>query len=315
MTITATSTDTSTQPSAAQHPHAGSGISRDTLIAERRRGKEQGQRQLLRELGVESIDDLKARLGRGIAGKQSASVSAGFDLAELEDLIGRAVEQRVSPIAQDLAAQKQAREAAAKEAEVKAKEQREAAERKAAADAVEAEAAKAYKAEVAKLREVAESVGAKVKDKPSFDKLLKRVQVELQALDEEEFEEMFGEGTTPAQYDANIKAVLADIRKARPELFLEPEKKGSKDGSATAEATAAAGSTTPTATAQAAVTPATTSKPAAGTTTAAATTTPGAKRVLDVRKLSLKQLALYNRNRDEFRRHFEQGLIDYEEKK
>lgn len=311
MTTTATATDTSTQPS-AQHHHAGSGISRDTLIAERKRGKEQGQRQLLRELGVESIDDLRARLGAGSPSKQSASASTGFDLTELEEMIGRAVEQRVSPIAQDLAAQKQAREAAAKEAEAKAKEQREAAERKAAEDAAEAEAAKAYKAEVAKLREVAESVGAKVKDKPSFDKLLKRVQVELQALDEEEFEEMFGEGTTPAQYDANIKAVLADIRKARPELFLESEKK-SKDGSTTAEATAAAGSATTTA-AQAVV-PATTSKPAAGTTTAAAATTPGAKRVLDVRKLSLKQLAMYNRNRDEFRRHFEQGLIDYEEKK
>ena len=312
MATTATSTDTSTQPS-AQHPHAGSGISRDTLIAERKRGKEQGQRQLLRDLGVESIDDLKARLGAGSSSKQSASASASFDLTELEEMIGRAVEQRVSPIAQDLAAQKQAREAAAKDAEAKAKAQREAAERKAAEDAAEAEAAKAYKAEVAKLREVAESVGAKVKDKPSFDKLVKRVQVELQALDEEEFEEKFGEGATAAQYDANIKEVLADIRKARPELFLEPEKKGGKDGSATAEATAAAGSTTTTA-AQAVV-PATTSKPAAGTTTAAATTTPGAKRVLDVRKLSLKQLALYNRNRDEFRRHFEQGLIDYEEKK
>lgn len=303
MTIPASTDTTSSSTQAAAQPAHGAGISRDTLIAERNRGKQMGQRQLLRELGVSSLDDLKARLAP--ASKSNAQSAPAFDLSDLEDLIGRAVEQRLSPIAQDVAAQKQAREAAAKLAEDQTKAQREAAEREAAEAQAAAEAEKAYKAEVAKLREIAEEVGAKVSDKGAFDRLLKRVQVELNALEDEEFDSMFGEGATPKQYEANVKQMLADIRRAHPSLF-EAEK------SAPADKPTAAQNTEAKETVQAA----TTSKPVGGpAASAASATAAAAKRQLDVRKLSPKQFAEYNRNRDAFRRQFEQGLIDYDAKK
>lgn len=304
MTIPASTDTTSSSTQAAAQPAHGAGISRDTLIAERNRGKQMGQRQLLRELGVSSLDDLKARLAP--ASKSNAQSAPAFDLSDLEDLIGRAVEQRLSPIAQDVAAQKQAREAAAKLAEDQTKAQREAAEREAAEAQAAAEAEKAYKAEVAKLREIAEEVGAKVSDKSAFDRLLQRVQVELNALEDEEFDSMFGEGATPKQYEANVKQMLAGIRRAHPSLF-EAEKSAPAD-----KPTAAAHNAEAKETVQAA----TTSKPVGGAAASAASATAAAaKRQLDVRKLSPKQFAEYNRNRDAFRRQFEQGLIDYDAKK
>ena len=301
-----TSTDTSSTQSTAASQAGGTGISRDTLIAERNRGKLQGQRAVLRELGVESIDELKARLAGGSKPAASASGAPTFDPEELAEMIGRAVDQRLSPLTQDLAAQKQAREAAAKDAEAKAKAQQEASQREAEEAAEVAAAEKAYKAEVAKLREIAESAGAKVKDKATFDKLLKRVQVELQMLEEDEFEERFGEGATQAQYAANVKELLADIRKSHPSLFVEEAKKDAPQG-------AAAGVAEGGAQAQQTAAAATTSKPASGAPASAAAAQ-GTPRVLDTRKLSPKQFAEYNKNRDAFRRKFEQGLIDYDKK-
>lgn len=300
-----TSTDTSTQGTPASQA-GGTGISRDTLIAERNRGKQQGQRAVLRELGVESIEELKARLSGSGKPATSGSSAPAFDPADLEEIVGRVVDQRLTPIAQDIAAQKQAREAAAKEAAAQAKAQQEASQREAEEAAQAAAAEKAYKAEVAKLREIAEGVGAKVKDKAAFDKLLKRVQVELNMLEEDEFDERFGEGVTQAQYDANVKEMLGDIRKSYPSLFVEEAKKDAAQGGGAADGSAQAQVQQ--------VAPATTSKPTAGATTAAATTAPGAKRELNVRKLSQKQYAEYTKNRDAFRRKFEQGLIDYEGK-
>ena len=303
---------TATEPTAAQAaspaaPPAQRGISRSTLIEERKAGMERGQRKLATELGFDSVEDLRAFAEQQRRGKPApAQGGSALDALDIEDIVKRAVAERLAPLEQETAAQRKARETQQQAAERAAQEQKEAATQKEREEA-EAEAAqKQLDAEIRFVRKVAKSTGAKL-DKDSFAKLTRRVSVELNALDEDEFEEKFGDGVDEEDKAANLTALLADIRKSRPNLFEEEKKPagGEASGAAGAAATGTTGQQ------QAApAQPATTSRAASGPTTAAPTS-PATPRQLDVRKLSEKQFQEYKRNPDAFRTKFQNGLIDY----
>lgn len=308
MSTQAQTTDTTPQAPPAASPPSQRGISRSTLIEERRTGIERGQRKLAAELGFESVEDLRAAFTEQRRSKPSAPPSGGgLDAMDIEEIVKRAVAERLAPLEQETAAQRKAREAQQQAAERAAQEQKDAAARE-QQKAAEAEAAqKQLDAELRFVRKVAKGVGAKL-DKDSFAKLTKRVSVELNALDEDEFEEKFGEGVDEEDKVANLTALLTDIRKARPNLF-EEEKKPAETAASGATGAAAAG-TGGQAPAAAPVQPATTSRATAGTTTAAPTS-PATPRQLDTRKLSPKQFDEYKRDPAAFRAKFQNGLIDY----
>lgn len=316
-TQAATDTTTTTATPQPQGAPPQRGISRSTLIEERNRGMERGQRKLATELGFDSVEEMRAEFERMRGGKaKPAQSGGGIDGLELEEIVKRVVSERLAPLEQETAAQRQAREKQKQDEERTAKEQQEAAARKEREEAETAAAQKQLDEELRFVKKVAKGVGAKL-DKENFPKLTKRIQAELNALDEDEFEEKFGEGVDEEDKAANLRALLSDIRKTRPTLFVE-EDKPAGDAAAAAQAggaTATSGATGAAQQAQAqAAQPATTSRATSGPTTATPTS-PATPRQLDVRKLSGKQFEEYKRNPTQFRTKFQAGLIDYDGKK
>lgn len=275
-----------------------------SYIDERKRGRRQGEKDLLARIGATSPEEaiaaisafkqMKAQGSSDQVATKAAEVAVtkvdgnsggSLDLAGLSKLL----DERLTPTTAKLEALLKEREeekeriaAEAKEAEAsKAARQKEEAEEKAAAAALAKE--------VKWFKKLAKAEGVDESDPDNMETVLALYEKRIAKMSDEEAEAAFGDDTEEEDRAAFVKAEIAKIKKKAPGLFKSD---------ATGE------------TAEAAKTAATTGKPQ-GSSEKAADPKAG-KRVLNAKLLSTSQFAAYRRDPVTFIKKFEAGLIDYE---
>ena len=273
-----------------------------SYIDERKRGRRQGEKDLLARIGATSPEEaiaaisafkqMKAQGATDQAANKAAETAAAkvdggasLSLAELSKLL----DERLTPTTAKLEALLKEREEERDRiaAEVKENEASKAARQK--EEAEEKAAAAALAKEVKWFKKLAKAEGVDESDPDNMETVLALYEKRIAKMSDEEAEAAFGDDTEEEERAAFVKAEIAKIKKKAPGLFKSD----------------AAGET-----AEAAKTAATTGKPQ-GSSEKAADPKAG-KRVLNAKLLSTSQFAAYRRDPVTFIKKFEAGLIDYE---
>lgn len=281
-----------------------------SFLRERERGKEQGEAALLKRLGVTSERELIERLSKvapttpapqqptqpqqqaaaDVAAKTPRKPGESDDdyeerlLKKIESKLGAVVAAQLEPLAKKLASY---------EAEAKAREEADK-EQKA-----EAEAEAALEKEARYFQRIATGMGAK----PEKLKVLTAAwQAKLNALDADEFEEMFGKDVSAKDREANVRKIIEGDFKADSPGWFKPVEAPKPAETPAANATAPAGGTP-------APKPATTGAPALPADLAAAANGAGNKPKFDAMKLTPAQMTEYRKNPNDFKKRWEAGEV------
>lgn len=289
----------------------------NAFINERKRGFTQGQKMLLGQLGASSLEEAAAAVaaykrtkeggGTHAQATQAADAAArkvdpastGVDADSLKQILAdqaKLLDEQLKPVSEFMVAYQQ-KEAAREKAEAEAKAAREA---EAANEAERVATEKALKAERRMLKRIAKSEGFDDSDPENLDELETLYAARCAKLSDEEAEKAFGENVDDEDRETWIRETLKKIKARNTHLFKKAE-----GGTASAQNT----------TAQKQPEAATTSR-AAGSASTTAATPANQGRVLNLAdpRWSRAQLQQYKENPTEFRRKYNEGLIDFAKK-
>lgn len=285
---------------------------RDAFIHERKRGYAQGQKMLLSQLGASSPEEAAAAMaaykrskeGGGThaqatqaadaAAKRVDPTSTGVDADALKQLLAeqnKVLDERLKPVTEFMTSFQQ-KEAERVKAEAEAKAAREA---EAASEAERVATEKALKAERRTLKRIAKAEGFDDSDPENFEELEALYSARCAKLSDEEAEKLFGENADDEDRETWVRETIRKIKPRSTHLF---KKADGGEGGQTAPAKTEA---------------ATTSRASGSAATQAAATPATQKRALNMAdpRWSRDQIRQYNANPAEFRRKFQEGLIDY----